>query len=151
MEQKPKPAATGIRSFDDAIPSAMDWVEDLKRRLGWHDTAMVFLALRATLHALRDSLPAAEAVFLGGSMPLLLRGAFYEGWHMRDLPLPLPDQQRFLERIHEGVDRGLGLDPEQIASSVFALLAARLAPAELEDLRAVTPAPLHSLWPAGTR
>jgi uncharacterized protein (DUF2267 family) len=149
MQRQSNPTVTGIAPVDEATPAAMLWIEDLKTRLGWHDSTLVFLALRASLHAFRDSLPPAEAVFLGGSLPLLLRGVFYEGWHMRDEPLPVPDRQSFLERIHDGLDRRLGVDPEQIAVDVFALLAARLPPDEVEDVKAITPEALHFLWPSG--
>jgi len=150
MARQPQPVpATGIGPLDEAIPVAVAWTEDLKTRLGWHDTTLVFLALRAALHAFRDSLPASEAVFLGGALPLILRGAFYEGWHLRDEPLSVPDRLSFIERVHDGLDRRLGVDPEEVAVKLFALLAARLAPDEIEDLKAVTPAALHYLWPGG--
>ena len=109
---------------------------------------MVYLALKAALHALRDSLPPDEAVFLGMSLPLLLRGAYFEGWHMRDEPLPLPDREAFFERIRDGVNRSLGADAEQVARATFELLDARLPSSELEDVKAVTPPSLHFLWPA---
>jgi len=140
--------ATGINTFDEAIQATVDWVDDLQTRLGWHDRNMTYEAMKATLHGLRDALPADEAVFLGGCLPLLLRGVYYEGWHLRDKPLPMPDRDAFVERIRDGVNRALGVDAEEVAGRVFELVAARLPPEELEDVKAVTPASLHFLWPA---
>lgn len=54
----------------------------------------------------------------------------------------------FLERIHDGVHRDPGIDTEQVARAVFALLAARLPAAEIEDAKAATPSVLHNLWPS---
>jgi uncharacterized protein (DUF2267 family) len=54
----------------------------------------------------------------------------------------------FLERIHDGVHRDPAVDAEQVARAVFALLAAHMPAAELEDAKAATPRPLHNLWPS---
>jgi uncharacterized protein (DUF2267 family) len=53
-----------------------------------------------------------------------------------------------LDRIHDGVHRDPGVDTEEVARAVFALLAARMPSAELEDAKAATPKPLHNLWPS---
>jgi uncharacterized protein (DUF2267 family) len=34
------------------------------------------------LHAPRDRLPPEVAVHLGAQFPMLVRGVYYEGWHM---------------------------------------------------------------------
>ena len=70
-----------IREIDDALRATEDWIDDLMRRLAWHDRERVYLALLATLHALRDCLGRDEAVHLGAHLPPLLRGLYYEGWH----------------------------------------------------------------------
>ncbi|MGJ0509528.1 MAG: DUF2267 domain-containing protein [Methylocystis sp.] len=86
----------------------------------------------ATLHALRDSLPAHEAVFLGDHLTLLLRGLYYEGWRMSKYSA-LKTREAFLERVREGVHRDPGIDAEHVARTVLALLAQRVPAAELED------------------
>jgi uncharacterized protein (DUF2267 family) len=53
-----------------------------------------------------------------------------------------------LERIQDGVHREPGIDAEQVAKVMLALLAARLPPAELENAKAATPEELHGLWPS---
>ncbi|MDI9848563.1 hypothetical protein QM467_10895 [Rhodoblastus sp. 17X3] len=52
------------------------------------------------------------------------------------------------DRIHESVNRDPGIDAEKPAHAVFALLAARNPPSEIEDAIAATPKPLHVLWPS---
>src|SRR3974377_1490064 len=54
----------------------------------------------------------------------------------------------FLERIRDGVHRDPGIDAEEVARAVFAMLAACLPEAELEGAKAVTPKSLHNLWPS---
>jgi uncharacterized protein (DUF2267 family) len=138
---------TTISDLNAAVPAAEEWVDDLMRRLGWHDRERVYLALLATLHALRDCLAQDEAIYIGAQLPALLRGFYYEGWHHNARPAAR-SRSAFLERIHDGIHRDPGVDTEQVARAVFALLAARLPAAEIEDAKAATPSVLHNLWPS---
>jgi uncharacterized protein (DUF2267 family) len=72
-----------IKEFSTAVKAAEDWIDDLQRRLGWHDRERAYRALLATLHSLRDSLTRDEAIYVGAQLPPLLRGLYYEGWHPR--------------------------------------------------------------------
>jgi uncharacterized protein (DUF2267 family) len=139
---------TAIPQLDLAAQAAADWINDLTRRLGWHDRDKAYLALIASLHALRDSLPPAEAVFLGEYLTVLLRGLYYEGWHMEKPQRGAKSRDAFIERIREGVHRDPGIDAEEVAHAVFALLAAHLPASELEDVKAATPKDLRAFWPA---
>ncbi len=136
-----------IQEFSMAAPAAEEWISELAQRLGWRNREKVLESLVATLHALRDSLPAHEAVFLGDHLTLLLRGLYYEGWRMSKYTA-LKTRESFLERVREGVHRDPGIDAEHVARTVLALLAQRVPAAELEDFRAVTPKSLRALWPA---
>jgi uncharacterized protein (DUF2267 family) len=138
---------TAISDLDVALQAAEDWIDDVMRRLGWQDRERAYLVLLATLHALRDCLARDEAVYIGAQLPTLLRGLYYEGWHPSARPATR-NRSAFLERIHDGVHRDPGVDAEQVARAVFALLAARLPTAELEDAKAATPSVLHNLWPS---
>ena len=135
-----------IREFDGAVHSAEEWIDDLTQRLGWHDRKKVYSAFVATLCALRDSLPAHEAVFLGDYLTILLRGLYYEGWRLPKYRT-FRSRDAFLERIREGVHRDPGVDAEQVAKAVLALFAERLPASELEDVKAVTPKALRGFWP----
>jgi len=137
----------GLQDLRAALSETEAWIDDIMRRLGWHDRERVYLVLLATLHALRDSLPQDEAIYIGAQLPPLLRGLYYEGWHP-GARLAAKNRSAFLERIHDGVHRDPGIDVEEAARIVFAALAARLPAGELEDAKAATPQPLHSLWPS---
>ena len=138
---------TAISDLNAAVQTAEDWINNLMRRLGWQDRERVYLALLATLHALRDCLARDEAIYIGAQLPTLLRGLYYEGWHPTARPAT-KSRNAFLERIHDGVHRDPGVDAEQVARAVFALLATRLPAAEIEDAKAATPSVLHNLWPS---
>ena len=136
------------QDLDATVPETQEWISDVTQRLGWHDREKAYLALIAALHALRDVVPLEEVVYLGACFPSLLRGLYYEGWHPTRRSGPLKSRTAFLDRIHEAVHRDPAIDAEQVAHAVFALLAARLPAAEIEDAKAATPKALRSLWPS---
>ncbi len=136
-----------LAELEGAVRASAEWIDDLQQRLGWHDRDRVYSALLATLHALRDVLAQKEAVYVGAQLPALLRGLYYDGWHPPGRAGPR-SRSAFLDRIQDGVHRDPGIDAEQVARAVLALLAARLPAGELEDAKAATPQPLHNLWPS---
>jgi len=136
---------TSILDLGSAVQATETWVDDLMRCLGWHDRQRAYLALLATLHALRDCLGRDEAVYVGAQLPPLLRGLYYEGWHPR--ARGAASRSAFLERILDGVHRDVAVDAEEVARAVMALLATRMPAAELEDAKAATPPAIHNLWP----
>lgn len=136
-----------IQDLTIAVNATEDWIDDLLRRLDWHDRDKVYRVLLATLHALRDCLARDEAVYVGAQLSPLLRGLYYEGWHP-GVRGAARSRIAFLERVHDGVHRDPGVDAEAVARAVFALLAARLPTAEIEDVKAATPKQLHNLWPS---
>jgi len=139
---------TSIPELDRAVQIAEDWIGEFAQRLGWHDRERACRALVVGLHALRDCLPANEAVYVSAHLPPLLRGFYFEGWRPTRRPASLKTRSALLERIHDGVHRDPAIDPEQVARAVLALLAVHLPESELENARAVTPAPLRNLWPS---
>ena len=136
-----------IHDIDVAVRATEHWIDDFFRRLGWRDRDRVYLALLTGLHALRDCLQQDAAIYLGAQLPALLRGFYYEGWHPVGHPAAT-SRNEFLERIHDGLHRDPGVDAEQVARAMFALLAARLPAVEVEDAKAATPHELHNLWPS---
>lgn len=137
-----------IEEIERAREETVEWIGDLTQRLGWKDRERLILAFVAGLHALRDCLPFEEAVFLGSHLPTLLRGFYYEGWHPAREPEALGTRDALVGRIHDSVHRDPGIDAEEVARAIFALLADRLPPEELEDVKAVTPRPLRAFWPS---
>jgi uncharacterized protein (DUF2267 family) len=135
-----------LQELSTAVQVADDWVDDLQRRLDWHDREKVYRALLAALHGLRDVLTRDEAIYVGAQLPPLLRGLYYEGWHPGAHGVA-HSRAAFLERIHDALHRDAGIDTEQVARAVFAMLAARLPGPEIEDAKAATPKALHNLWP----
>jgi uncharacterized protein (DUF2267 family) len=140
-------SATGLDAFDTTVHKTNAWLNELMQELGWEDKHKAYLALRATLHALRDRLTVDEVAQLGAQLPMLIRGFYYEGWDPSDKPLKERHKEQFLARMERefpGVD---GIDPEGVARAVFSVLAKRVSEGEIEDVRHVLPAEVRELWP----
>jgi len=138
---------TALPQLELAAQAAAQWVDDLDQRLGWLDRDKVYLALVAALHALRDSLPPQEAVFLAEHLSPLVRGLYYEGWRMTKPSRGAKTRDAFLERIRDGVRHDAGIDADEVGRAVLALLAAHLPAAEFENVKAATPKELRAFWP----
>jgi uncharacterized protein (DUF2267 family) len=137
---------TGIEAFDHTLQLTNLWLKDLMARIGTGDRHLAYLALRTTLHALRDRLSVEEAAHLGAQLPMLVRGFYYEGWHPAGKPLKEHSKEAFLAHI-ETEARALDFDPEAAARAVFGLLAARVTAGEIADVKGVLPRPIRALWP----
>jgi uncharacterized protein (DUF2267 family) len=140
-------SATGLEVFDTTLHKTNAWLNDLMEVLGWQDRHRAYVALRATLHALRDRLTVEEVAQLGAQLPMLIRGFYYEGWDPSGKPLRERHREQFLTRIEQecrGDDR---IGPEQIASAVFTVLAGRVTEGEIEDVKHILPTEVRHLWP----
>ncbi len=108
-------SATGIDAFDTTIQKTHIWLDDLMQELCFQDRQIAYLAMRATLHALRDRLTVDEVAQLAAQLPMLVRGFYYEGWDPSGKPLRDRRKEQFLERIEReffGADR---LGSERVA------------------------------------
>jgi uncharacterized protein (DUF2267 family) len=137
---------TGLDAFDRAIHKANDWLQDIMYELNWQDRHRAYLALRATLHALRDRLSLEEAVHLGAQLPMLVRGFYYDGWTLTGKPVKERRKEEFLAHIKAAFHDG-DIDAEQVVRAIFKLLAHRVSQGEIKDIKQILPKELAELWP----
>jgi len=137
-------SATGVDVFDRTLHKTNAWLSDLMDVLGSPDRHAAYLALRATLHALRDRLPVEEVADLGAQLPMLVRGFYYEGWDPTAKPVKLRRKEEFLARIEQEMRSDDTYDAERVARAVFTVLAARVTEGEIEDVQHVLPAEVRS-------
>ena len=138
---------TSIDVFETTLHKTNRWLKELMEELDWQDQHAAYLAMRATLHALRDRLTVEEVAQLGAQLPMLIRGFYYEGWDPTGKPVRERRVEGFLVWIAQQFpDRGL-VDPEVIARAVFRTLARRVSEGEIEDVKHVLPAGIRELWP----
>jgi len=138
---------TGLSTFDETLQLSNIWLNELMDQLDWDDKRRAYRVLRAVLHALRDRLTAHEAVHLGAQLPMLIRGLYYENWHMKDTAPAKRTKSAFLDHVKLEL-RDFNVDAETSAREVFALLARRIAPGEIEDVKGLLPADLRAPWPS---
>jgi uncharacterized protein (DUF2267 family) len=139
--------ALGLEVFDTTVQRANSWLKDLMRIMEWQDRHRAYLALRVTLHTLRDRLTVDEVAQLGAQMPMLVRGMYYEGWDPSNKPLKGRHKLDFLVEIDEHFMHDLPVDAEGMVRGVFQLLESRISEGEIEDVRQVLPSELKDLWP----
>jgi uncharacterized protein (DUF2267 family) len=139
-------SVTGLDVFDETVHKTNAWLKRLMAIEGWEDRHLAYLALRATLHALRDRLTIEEVAQLSAQLPMLVRGIYYEGWDPTGKPVRERHREEFLERIERELDPDLPIDAESAARAVFRLLSESLAEGEIEDVRHILPAGIRDLW-----
>jgi uncharacterized protein (DUF2267 family) len=115
--------------------------------LRWPDKHKVYLALRATLHALRDRLTVDEVAQFGAQLPMLIRGFYYEGWDPTDKPLRERHREQFLAHIEQQFKDDDSVDPGVVARAVFFVIEHRVSQGEIADVKQVLPAEMRDLWP----
>jgi uncharacterized protein (DUF2267 family) len=138
---------TQVPALANAWHKAQAWLAELESDLGWSDTQHSYVALRATLHCLRDRLSVDEAADLSAQLPLVVRGIYFEGWNPSATPVRIRDLDAFLAPIAAALVWEPAPDAERVARAVFALLARHVSRGEIEDVIGSLPAEIRDLFP----
>jgi len=139
--------ATHHEIFSHALHTTHIWLRQLMAELCWEDQHKAYVALKATLHALRDRLTVAETAHLGAQLPMLIRGFYYEGWNPAGKPVKERHIEEFVAHVRDALRKDEAMPPEQIVRGVFRMLAKRVSEGEIEDIKQVLPPELRALWP----
>src|SRR5512140_654438 len=137
--------STGVTALEHSVQETNIWLKAIEEQLALENRHHAYNALRAVLHALRDRLPPEVAVHLGAQLPILVRGIFYEGWHMAGKPLKDRSVQEFADHVFKELPPRFPMDPLTIARGVFEVLWERLDPGEFAKLMDHLPASLRTL------
>jgi uncharacterized protein (DUF2267 family) len=141
-------SGTGLDIFDRTVQKTNLILKELADELHWTDRHHVYMALRSSLHALRDRLPPEEAAKFASQLPLLVKGIFYDGWRPGATPVKVRDPQQFLDLARrEMASSRPNVNAEQMIQAVFRVLARRISEGEWEDVRRTFPEPLRELLP----
>src|SRR5215475_545037 len=128
-------SATGLEVFDRTLEKTNGWLHDLMQILNWKDRHAAYVALRATLHALRDRLSIEVVAQLGAQLPMLIRGFYYEGWNPTSKPLHLRHKEQFLAHVEQQLRGNDFVDDlsavELLVRAVFTLLEQRVSAGEI--------------------
>lgn len=121
------------------------WLNELTEDLHFDDPDMVFHALRAVLHELRDRLPTNEAAQLASQLPMLIRGCYYENW----VPKPRPNHlsaEDFVAHVGQAFRSDFTIDPERVTVAVFRLIGRHVSEGEIKDVQSCLPDDFRTLW-----
>ena len=140
-------SATGLEVFDSTVQETNHWLKIMMGELGSDDRRSSFNALRAALHAIRDRIGVDNAVHLGAQLPILLRGAYYEGWRPTSTPTPERHLEGFIEHVAAGLPRDDRTNPAEAARACFAVMGRCLDGGEVLKLRGFLPHEALNLLP----
>lgn len=141
-------STASLSIFDETVHLSNQWLNELMLAIKWDDKYRTYRLLRATLHTLRDRLTAHEAVHFGAQLPMLIRGLYYDGWHMRDVAPSDRTKSAFLGHIEAAFKQDPNEDTEDLVREVFKLLARKISPGEINDVKHMLPPEVRALWPA---
>jgi uncharacterized protein (DUF2267 family) len=137
-------SATGLDVFDKTLQTTNTWLDEITGELG-PDRHLAWHALAAVLHALRDRLPLEVAVHLGAQLPLLVRGVYYDQWHLGGDVERYRSLEEFLERIGRGLQTTRPVSTLKAAQAVFAVLARHITDGQLDKVRGALPEDIRAL------
>lgn len=144
-------SATGVDSLDHSIQETNLWLKAVMGHLDTDDRHLAYVALRATLHALRDRIGPENAVHLGAQLPMLVRGIYYEGWHMAGTPTKERHENQFLKHVGRILGVRSEVDPEGVTRAVFDVMWEKIDPGEIAKVINLMPVSLRDLWPRVAR
>jgi uncharacterized protein (DUF2267 family) len=139
-------STTGLPVFDTTVQETNLWLKAIMEGLHTDDRHLAYLALRATLHALRDRLGPENAVHLAAQLPMLVRGLYYEGWRLAASQTKERTRADFLEHVRSELPRGSAIDPNVAVRAVFAVMWEKLDLGEVGKMIDRLPPELKELW-----
>lgn len=139
-------STSGLAVFDKTLQTTHTWLNEIGDTIG-PDEQRCYHALRAVLFALRDRLTTEEAFHLSAQLPMLVRGIFWDTYRPAGKPEKLRSREEFLEKIEAAIGQIGPIDPEDCARAVFRVLEHHVPPGELEEVKAMLPEAIRSLFP----
>ena len=124
-----------------------DWLKDLQAETNLKNEHDVYILMVRTLQILRDRVTLEEAVDLGAQLPLIIRGAYYDGWKPDTEPLKFKKVEEFYELLQSSLTISEDIESEKAAKAVFKVLANRISAGELKDMKTMLPDVFEELFP----
>lgn len=141
-------AEPAIHELDSTLQQANNWLRAVMERLGTDDAHTGHAAMRVALHALRDRIGPENAAHLGAQLPTVIRGIYYDGWHLSSTPMKERHKQQFLDHVRKELRTGTAIDPEAAVGAVFEVVTEKTAEGEAVKLARLFPKEMRELWPA---
>ncbi len=121
--------STGIDGLESTIHKTNEWLNDIMEEEGWTDKNKAYLALRSTLHALRDRLVVNEAIDLGAQLPCLFEA--YTTKDTRHRASRTDHKKRVIFSLSSGgISKGLLISMQKRQPAVYFPFSAKRYPKE---------------------
>ncbi len=130
-------AATGLEVWDKTVQITNIWLDEIMDEVG-PDRQAAWHGLGAVLRTLRDRLPIEVAVHLSAQLPLLVRGAFFEQWHLPAHATPVRNFDDFLKLVGQHLGQAR-MNPAAVTAAVFRTLARHVEAGQIEKVLSVLP------------
>jgi uncharacterized protein (DUF2267 family) len=143
-------SASGLGILDTSAQKTHIWLREIMELLAT-DRHQAYVALKLTLHALRDQLSIEEAAQLGAQLPTTIRGVFYEGWRPGRKPARGASWETFMKPIHLAVCQDGSYTPEEVVGAVLEVLSKHVSGGEIDDVIGQLPRDIRALWPDQAR
>ncbi len=137
----------GLAVFDTTVNETNEWLKEVEGELIC-DRHHAFIAMRTTMHVLRDRLAPGGAMRLAAQLPMLLRGAFVEGWQPDETPVRTHSAEAFVELVAKGLPRDFPVRPDVVTRGVIRVLWRRMKGGAMAKVREELPDEIVRLWPA---
>lgn len=138
--------STGLAAFDTSVQDTNVLLKDIEAELADCTRQEAYAALRAVLHAVRDRLPAQEAVNFAAQLPMLARGLYFESWTLPEKPKRTASLEEFGDAVRALLPPRYRFDPIMTAEAVFAAITEAVSEGEADKVASQLPAPVGDLW-----
>ena len=135
-------ATTGLEAWDKTVQTTNIWLDGIMEELGT-DRQAAWHALGAVLRALRDRLPIELAAHLGAQLPLLVRGTYYDQWHVGGQRPQAHGIDEFLAMVSENLGRGRPVDPKVVTGAVFRTLVRHVDAGQVQKVLGALPSSIR--------
>lgn len=138
--------SSGLDVFDKTLQTTHIWLDEIMETLG-PDRNVAWHVLGAVLRTLRDRLPPELAAHLGGQLPLLVRGAYYDEFRPSHAPEQFHSESEFLTHVASEFGGIRPVNVRKAARSVMAVLGRHVTPEQVDKVKRSLPPHIRALWP----
>jgi uncharacterized protein (DUF2267 family) len=138
-------STTGLDAFDATVQKTNELLGAIEETFGWSERRnQSYAALRAVLHAIRDRLPMEEAVQLGAQLPMLVKGVYYDGWNVNEVPVKM-NRQEFVQAVREKFPFSVEGDIEEVIRAVVEALEDHIDQNQVDNVKNLLPQDLQAM------
>jgi uncharacterized protein (DUF2267 family) len=136
---------SSVDAIERSVHKTNEWLKELEEELGTEPREEAWRLLKGYLQVLRDRLNPDEAAQLAAQLPLVLRGAFWEGFDPGHQPVKVRDRDQFLGLLAERVQLSEITEAEQVAEAATRVLRNHVTPGELDDVLSQLPSEVREV------